>query len=62
MSFGIKNQSYLLDAKSWLTGKDPDVGKDWGQEEKAVIEDELVGWHHQLSRHELEQTLGNGEG
>ena len=35
--------------KSWLTGKDPDAGKDWGQEEKKAAEDEMVGWHHQLS-------------
>ena len=33
-------------AKSWLTGKDPDAGRDWGQEEKGTIEDEMVGWHH----------------
>ena len=33
------------DAKSWLIGKDPDVGKDWGQEEKGTIEQEMVGWH-----------------
>ena len=40
------------DVKRWL----PDVGKDWGQEEKGPIEDEMVGWYHQLSRHEFEQT------
>ena len=34
------------DAKSWLTGKDPDAGRDWGQEEKETTEDEMVGWHH----------------
>ena len=33
------------DAKSWLTGKVPDAGKDWGQEEKGVTEDEMLGWH-----------------
>ena len=44
------------DAKSWLIWKDPDVGKGWGQEEKWVTEDEMIGWHHQLSRHEFEQT------
>ena len=32
--------------KNWLIGKDPDAGKDWGQEEKRMIEDELGGWHH----------------
>ena len=35
--------------------KDPDAGKDWGQEEKRTREDEMVGWHHQLHGHEFEQ-------
>ena len=35
-------------AKSWLTGKDPDAGRDWGQEEKGTTEDEMAGWHHRL--------------
>ena len=39
------------DVKSWLIGKDPDAGKDWGQEEKGTTEDEMVGWHHQLNGH-----------
>ena len=39
------------DAKHWLTGKDPDAGKDWRQEEKGTIEDEMVGWHHWLNGH-----------
>ena len=39
------------DAKSWLIGKDPDAGKDWGQEEKETAEDEMAGWHHQLNGH-----------
>ena len=50
------------DGKSWLTGKDSDAGKDWGQEEKGTIEDEIVGWHHQLNGHEFEQTSGDSEG
>ena len=33
-------------AKSWLIGKDPDVGRDWGQEEKGMTEYEMAGWHH----------------
>ena len=41
-------------AKSWLIGKDPDAGKDWGREEKGMIEDEMAGWHHQLDGHEFE--------
>ena len=43
------------DAKSWLIGKDPDAGKDWGQEEKGTIEDEMAGWHHWLK---LDMGLG----
>ena len=50
------------DARSWLIGKDPDAGKDWGQEEKGTTEDEAVGWHHQFNRHEFEQTRGDSEG
>ena len=42
------------DAESWLTWKDPDSGKDWGQEEKGTTEDEMIGWHHQLNGHEFE--------
>ena len=41
------------DAKSWLIGKDPDAEKDWGQEEKGMTEDEMVGWHHWLNGHEF---------
>ena len=39
------------DTKSWLIAKDPDAGKDWGQEEKGTTEDEMVGWHHWLNEH-----------
>ena len=42
------------DAKNWLIGKDPDAGKDWRREEKGMTEDEMAGWHHQLSEHEFE--------
>ena len=42
------------DAKNWLTGEDPDAGKDWRWEEKGLTEDEMVGWHHQLDGHESE--------
>ena len=48
--------------QSWLIGKDPDAGKDWGQEEKETTKDEMAGWHHQLNRHEFEWTLGVGDG
>ena len=44
------------DAKSQLIRKDPDAGKDWGQEEKGTTEDEMVGWPHWLSGHGFEQT------
>ena len=40
--------------KNWPIGKDPDAGKDWGQEEKGKTEDEIVGWHHRLNGHEFE--------
>ena len=50
------------DAKSCLTGNDPDSGKDWGREEKRTAEDEMVGWYHWLSGHESEQTQGDSEG
>ena len=41
------------DEKNWLTGKDSDAGKGWRQEDKGMIEDEMVGWHHQLNGHEF---------
>ena len=50
------------DVKNWPTGKDPDAGKDWRREEKGVIEDEMVGWHHRLNRHGLEWAPGDSEG
>ena len=50
------------DVKSRLIRKDPDAGEDWGQEEKQTTEDEMVGWHHRLSGHESEQTLGDNGG
>ena len=49
-------------AKSWLIGKDPDAGRDWGQEEKGTTEDEMAGWHHRLYGHEFEQALGVDDG
>ena len=42
------------DAKNWLIWKDSDAGKNWRQEEKGTTEDDMVGWHHQLSGHEFE--------
>ena len=49
------------DAKSWLTGKDPYVGKDWRQEEKGITEDEMVGCHHQLNGHKFGSIAGVGD-
>ena len=49
----------------WIWGrgiKEPDAGEDWRQEEKGMTDDEMAGWHHQLNGHEIEQTLGDGEG
>ena len=48
--------------KSWLIGKDSDAGRDWGQEEKGMTEDEMAGWLHRLDGHEFEWTLGVGDG
>ena len=50
------------DAKSRLTGKDPDAGRDWGQEEKGTTEDEMVGWHLRLNEHVFEKAPGVGDG
>ena len=49
------------DTKSWPTGKDPDAGKYWGQEEKGTTEDEMVGWHHQLTGLGFGWTPGVGD-
>ena len=49
-------------AKSWLIGKDSDVGRDWGQEEKRTTEDEMAGWHHWLDGCESGWTPGVGDG
>ena len=48
--------------KSWLIGKDSDVGRDWGQKEKGTTEDEMAGWHHWLDGRESEWTPGVGDG
>ena len=51
---------WLPHAKRQLIGKDPDAGKDWGQEEKRVTEDEMIGWHHWLNGYEFELAPGDG--
>ena len=50
------------DVKSWLTGKDPDAGKDWRRKEKGRTEKGMAGWHHWLDGHEFQQALGVGVG
>ena len=54
------NRNFL--AIQWFTRKAPEAGRDWRQKEKGMADDELVGWHHQLTGHEFEQTLGDGRG
>ena len=58
----LKWLSSSSDKKSWLICKDPDAGKDWGQEEKGMTEDEIVGWHHRLNGHGFGWTQGIGDG
>ena len=55
---------WLPHAKSWLIGKDSDAGRDWGQEEKGMTEDEMAGWDHRLDGQESEWTprVGDGQG
>ena len=53
---------WLPHGKSWLLGKDPDAGRDWGQEEKGTTENEMSGWHHWLDERESEWTPGAGDG
>ena len=48
--------------QSWLIGKDSDAGRDWGQQEKGMTEDEMAGWHHRLDGCEFEWTPGVGDG
>ena len=58
----ISSRPTPSDRKSWLIGKDSNTGKDWGQEEKGVAEDEMIKQHHQLDGHEFEQTPGDSGG
>ena len=51
-----------LDANNWLVGKHSDSGKDWGQQDKGTVEDEMIRWYHWLDGHEFEQALGVGDG
>ena len=60
----LNSNTWPTDAKNWLIWKDPDAGKDWGQEETGLTEDEMVGWHHGLDGHEFGWTprFGDGQG
>ena len=58
----LKLQNFGHMMQRWLTGKDPDAGKNWGQEEKGMTEDEMVEYYHWLNGHELGQTHGDREG
>ena len=61
----IKAETLVLwppHVKSWLTGKDPDAGRDWRQEAKGMTEDEMAGWYHRLDGCEFEWTPGGGDG
>jgi len=53
---------WLPHAQSWLIGKDPDAGRDWGQKEKGATGDEMAGWHHRLNAHEFGWTPGVSDG
>ena len=62
MMLKLKLQYFGHLVKSWLTGKDSDAGRDWGQEEKGTTEDEMARWHHWLNGRESEWTSGVGDG
>ena len=65
ISPGCSLEGLMLKPKLQYFGhlcKDPDAGKDWGQEEKGMTEHEMVGWHHRLNGHKFGQTLGVGDG
>ena len=62
LSYMVAPMSWVKGAYGWLIWKDPDAGKDWGQEEKGTIEDEMVAWHHRLNGHGFGWTLGVGDG
>ena len=56
-------RSFYYDSREELTlGKNSDAGRDWGQEEKGMAENEMAGWHHRLNGHEFEWTPGVGDG
>ena len=62
MILKLNTVPWLPHAMNWLIGKDCDAGRDWGQEEKGVTEDEMAGWHQGLNGCESEWTPGVGDG
>ena len=62
MMLKLKFQYFGHFMQSWLIGKDSDAGRDWGQEEKGMTQDEMAGWHHGLNGRESEWTPGDGDG
>ena len=58
----LQYSGHLMRRADSFIGKDPDAGKEGGQEKKGATEDEMVGWHHRLLGHEFEQSLEDGEG
>ena len=60
--FIVPKVSWPPDVKNWLIWKVPDARKDWRWEEKGMIEDEMVEWHHRVNGHEFEQAPGFGDG
>ena len=62
MTTRMKTGNSCLFRVSSSNRKDTDAGKDGGEEEKGMREDEMVGWHHRLNRHKFEQALGIGDG
>ena len=58
----LKLQYWPMTWRDQLIGKEAHAGKDWRQEEKGMTENKMAGWHHWLSGHEFEQSLGDGEG
>ena len=61
-SEGLVLKLWPPDVKSQLNGKDPDAGKDWGQVQKGLTEDGMVGWYYWLNGHGFEKTQGDSEG
>ena len=62
LTLKVNSNTLATYAESWLIWKYPDAGKDWGQEQKGMTEDEMVGWHHLHNGHGFGWTPGAGDG